>query len=1839
MTKRVVALALTILLVFPVLITAGVSFLMQKSQFEIWDEAYNLALKGALGYETENSGDSSPLAAENRYIVKFDSNADLKVIEKALNGLDYELLSESKDRLFAVSLENEDFLNENQNIIDYSERDSIRSTLAVVNDPVSLSAYEAMNVYSAWDIAKGNKNVIVAVLDTGVARTHEDLTNANILPGYDAISRKSGVNEDSAGHGTAVIGLIAATANNGLGIAGISHGVTILPVKVSTGGTNIYSSDLVKGIRFAADSGAKVINMSIGGYSHSAAEQEAVNYARSKGCILISAAGNGGNSEYADQLSYPASYEGVISVASCNDLGEHSSFSQRNDMVDIAAPGENITIPFVDEEGNSVYRTDNGTSFSCAFVSGIAALAASQIKDSARFGNDEFVSLFIEACGTDKDNQLGHGVINAEKVVNLSKLPIITGVVNGENYSETVTIGFNRGKAILDGDAIEDGEVIVANGSHTLVVTDGNNKKTVKFKLDHTPLSYKFREFSSYAYFEFEKGNASLNGFPYKSKDRITTSGVHEFILTEGDEKVSKTVDLRYFLPTVYGISEGETYDRPIEITTVGDGDVLLNGKEIKSPFVVSQSGDYTLTVKSGNGAIKKDYKFKVDYNAYKYQATDYANGTAAIDSANGYICLYGDSLVGARIYDINNPSKYKFFLSVGRVYGHAFSGDKLYLFGDDGVTVIDRNLALTTKESVVSTFDSPLITYYTYANGSIYGFGDNEMYVVDLETESTFSVAELGFKCEKAFYYNEKFYLLASTDGILRVYNPFDNTLAQLDLGVPVGNSSACFGAGHISVGNRLYNADNGELVFEFAGTHAIRIAGTWVYTPTRIFDYTTAKEVGNFPFEVFSIARTNENNWLFGVDSQCAIITPGIGSVYDFGAAARRDKDLSAPEKQTEYRTNFYYGNDGNPLCLASSQNTAYALYSDSFSVYRINTQNKTDLSPIPLKFKPLTINCGEGYLLVNFADVNLVYLAKEETADQGKYIKLPDLCTDSTIFNGRLLAVVNGKIISVDLTTEAITETEISAKDLVVDQNFLYVFNEGVISKYDNALTKTEFEIATAEKGRLMIGNGIAIGKSVYNKENGQPIVKIGESILEHKGNVVVTQKGVYDLEARQYFGSTGIPRAKFSTIGGNNAVIAMGDGRISVNFCAEGEDITTKPNISGIENFGVYLESTTVNYDHGVGYIDGVPHKSGKKISGVGAHVFSLSLPCGRTLEISFNIEARLSKIQFLAENITMSVGEKVALHVVYLPEGARSVPVTYKYDANGLEISENGEVSALTVGKYRVTAEAKTDIGVISAKTTIIVRDDLIAFAPESNLTIDRNNMLVLGILPGTKVSDFTSMISTGKTVEITDANGKPVNDYIGSGNKITLSDENGNETDMLYAVIRGDNDGDGFITGYDLYVQERVLKGYQYSAPFVASADTNGNGILADNDYRTLKKILFGRIDAPLGTPKDGLFGKCNIQTLSTIRKGDTIEVAVCINGSKYARSVFGRIAYSEGLEFLGGDSVGWEADCFSRDGVIRFYAFDENGESCDSTFKTLITLKFKVNAEAKQKISFAPEKFTVSYEGRCESLSCDGLEIEVAPESNSDFAIQIPNAEAFEFSKDKKDYDISLPYHSALADISVSHTESQMVSFTSYIIPDSGKQTIVVTFNDENGTTEFYNINVTRNDVPDIDSNCKLQSLEIEGHKLSPRFSPDFFDYSISVPYGTEKINVFSVAQNITATVVIGDTTLSGENTDVHITVGAPDGETLVYTIHVKMLPPEDKPESQPVTEPTFDGNESDSDNSKTIWIIIASLIVGATVTFVAVKLTKQATEESVDENDEPQTENDCQIENNDEE
>ncbi|MFK4102273.1 type VII secretion-associated serine protease mycosin [Streptomyces sp. NPDC019531] len=243
-------------------------------------------------------------------------------------------------------------------------------------------ALDAMHTQQAWQTTKG-AGVTVAVLDTGVENDHPDLVG-NVLTGKDMIGFGAVRGQRSwARHGTAMAGIIAGHGHgvgNGDGVMGIAPEAKILPVRViledgdpaRTKARNTRGSALAEGIRWAADQGADVINLSLGDDSSSAhpeaGEDDAVQYALKKGVVVVASAGNGGDT--GDHISYPAAYPGVIVATAVDRYGTRAHFSTRRWYATVAAPGDDVVIADPDHK----YYEGWGTSAASAFVSGAVAL-------------------------------------------------------------------------------------------------------------------------------------------------------------------------------------------------------------------------------------------------------------------------------------------------------------------------------------------------------------------------------------------------------------------------------------------------------------------------------------------------------------------------------------------------------------------------------------------------------------------------------------------------------------------------------------------------------------------------------------------------------------------------------------------------------------------------------------------------------------------------------------------------------------------------------------------------------------------------------------------------------------------------------------------------------------------------------------------------------------------------------------------------------------------------------------------------------------------------------------------------------------------------------------------------------------------------------------------------------------------------------------------------------------------------------------------------------------------------------------------------------------------------
>jgi serine protease len=274
-----------------------------------------------------------------------------------------------------------------------------------------------MGFPAAWGQAGyGSSSVTVAVIDTGIRRTHQDLTGGRVLPGYDYYNGDSDPADD-CGHGTHTAGTIGATTNNGVGVAGMSQ-AKILPLKVLSG-TDILgscsgsASAIAQAIRDAADQGAKVISMSIGG-PDSTVEHDAVTYAYNKGVLIVAAAGNDGSN---NSIDYPGAYPESIAVAALDSTKTRASYSDGGPQLDIAAPGSNVLSTY--NSADNGYTTMSGTSMATPHVAGALALALScaPAGTTATTIRNALYSTAEDLGAAGRDDLYGYGLARADRLV------------------------------------------------------------------------------------------------------------------------------------------------------------------------------------------------------------------------------------------------------------------------------------------------------------------------------------------------------------------------------------------------------------------------------------------------------------------------------------------------------------------------------------------------------------------------------------------------------------------------------------------------------------------------------------------------------------------------------------------------------------------------------------------------------------------------------------------------------------------------------------------------------------------------------------------------------------------------------------------------------------------------------------------------------------------------------------------------------------------------------------------------------------------------------------------------------------------------------------------------------------------------------------------------------------------------------------------------------------------------------------------------------------------------------------------------------------------------------
>jgi len=384
--------------------------------------------------------------------------------------------------------------------VEYAEPNFIATTMMTPNDDyyypyqwhLDNIEYGGIHMEDAWDIALsgGSPDVVVAVIDTGVAyedyqefvdnpgrgkdywityQQAPDLAQTNFVAGYDFVNDDTHPNDDE-GHGTHVTGTIAQSTDNGIGTAGIAYNTAIMPIKVlDSNGSGTYGN-IADGIYFAANHGARVINMSLGGSSGSITLEAALAYAYNEGVTIVCASGNDGSS---DTVSYPAAYDAYCIAVGATRYDEAIAYySNGGSSLDLTAPGGDVN---VDQNGDGFgdgvlqqtfganptdfnYFFYQGTSMATPHVSGVAALLIAQGVATPDAVREALQATAEDHGATGLDPQYGWGIINAYKALTYYAAPNERPVADaGGPYSgtEDQDVTFNgSGSYDPDGDTL-----------------------------------------------------------------------------------------------------------------------------------------------------------------------------------------------------------------------------------------------------------------------------------------------------------------------------------------------------------------------------------------------------------------------------------------------------------------------------------------------------------------------------------------------------------------------------------------------------------------------------------------------------------------------------------------------------------------------------------------------------------------------------------------------------------------------------------------------------------------------------------------------------------------------------------------------------------------------------------------------------------------------------------------------------------------------------------------------------------------------------------------------------------------------------------------------------------------------------------------------------------------------------------------------------------------------------------------------------------------------------------------------------------------------------------------
>lgn len=638
------------------------------------------------------------------------------------------------------------------------------------------------------------------------------------------------------------------------------------------------------------------------------------------------------------------------------------------------------------------------------------------------------------------------------------------------------------------------------------------------------------------------------------------------------------------------------------------------------------------------------------------------------------------------------------------------------------------------------------------------------------------------------------------------------------------------------------------------------------------------------------------------------------------------------------------------------------------------------------------------------------------------------------------------------------------------------------------------------------------------------------------------------------------------------------------------------VAASPFVDGVHDGGLVDGSTAIYFDCEYAYLDGDLFSNGQTVDTAGTHVLTLVLPCAVIREYTFTVVPRLGGIAFSNELYRLPAGESDILHVLYLPEGTSSIPVTFSLEGDCVALNPNGAFEALYEGEAVVTA--RTEDGAYSATCRIVVSASMLRFDADAGYTVDRETGMLFGVAEGTSAERLLSDILTVGNVTVSDRT-------VRTGTAVTLVSDDGTELDRLTVVLTGDLDRDGFVTLHDLMILEEALQnGNRFADELAFAADLNGSRTVTNRDATVLReRLLYASEDDRL-LPAPGAHGALGMFVLSSVCVGDTMEVTLYLRDNEEHDGLSGRMFFDPAVfRFEEFESYGVSVDAHVEDYYVAYLI---SGESLASGVP-LITLRFTVLAQASNSELRLCDGVAVDGEGAC-AIPETACKVSPAEREYGDLLLEIDGMSK-EFDPELTEYDVYVPLGTLALDYALRYPAICDVTVRNTIFDAGDVLTSTFTFHIKGKLSVTYTVHAYRTSKPPIYIETTLSSLTASRAELL--FDPAVTEYTLSVPYDVEQLELKWRATSDFASVVCSDTTLTaGRHNTVTLTVTSPNGDQTVYTLVVYREPLEE--ESFPEDDTSLDtSSESISESTGTpivpkphrqngwVWLIPAFLLV----------------------------------------